>query len=45
MDILIADLHLTDNPLEEYRWKVFDWLEDLKEEYDIDDIFLLGDIT
>jgi len=43
--LIIADLHLTDNPLEEYRWKIFDFLEDLKEEYDIENIFLLGDIT
>lgn len=45
MDLIIADLHLSDNPLEEYRWGVFDWLEDLKEEHNIENIFLLGDIT
>lgn len=45
MDLIIADLHLTDAPLEEYRWGIFPWLEDLKEEYDIDNIYLLGDIT
>lgn len=45
MDIILADTHLTDNPLEEYRWGIFDFLEDLKEQYAIEDIFLLGDIT
>jgi hypothetical protein len=45
MDLIISDLHLTDNPLEEYRWGVFDWLDELKKEYDIENIFLLGDIT
>jgi len=45
MDLIISDLHLTDAPLEEYRWGIFDWLYDLKEEYDFDNIFLLGDIT
>jgi DNA repair exonuclease SbcCD nuclease subunit len=45
MDLIISDLHLTDSPLEEYRWAVFDWLKDLKKEYSIDNIFLLGDLT
>lgn len=43
--LIISDLHLSDNPLEEYRFYVFDWLEELKEQYDIENIFLLGDIT
>ena len=26
--VLIADLHLTDNPADEYRWGLFPWLQD-----------------
>lgn len=45
MDLLISDLHLTENPLEEYRWKVFEWVYDLTEKHDIDKIYILGDLT
>lgn len=37
----IADLHLENNPLSEYRWRVFDWIGNL----DIDRLLILGDLT
>ena len=42
MDLLLADLHLSDNPLEEYRWVVFDWLYTYRS---IDTVYVLGDLT
>jgi hypothetical protein len=45
-NLLLADLHLTDTPLEEYRWGVFDWINDvLLETYNFDNIIILGDLT
>lgn len=43
--ILTADLHLTDNPLDEYRWDVFKHLRSLSNEYEPLEIFILGDFT
>jgi len=45
MDLLISDLHLSDNPLEEYRWKFFDWLSIATEKIDLGTIYILGDLT
>jgi hypothetical protein len=45
MDLIISDLHLSDNPLEEYRWNVFDWLSVTTEKIDLDTIYILGDLT
>lgn len=43
--ILTADLHLTDNPADEYRWRVFDHLAGLAREEGDTTITILGDIT
>lgn len=43
--ILTADLHLTDNPADEYRWAVFDHLAGLAREEGDTEIAILGDIT
>ena len=43
--LLLSDLHLTDNPRDEYRWELFDWAIDVCREHDIQTIFVLGDIT
>ena len=43
--LLTADLHLTDNPLEEYRWSVFKSLADAAIANFVEEIFILGDIT
>jgi DNA repair exonuclease SbcCD nuclease subunit len=46
MSILItADLHLTDNPRDEYRWGLFPWLIKQADKYKVDYILLLGDLT
>ena len=42
--LLAADLHLTDNPLDEYRWKIFDQLAYHALQNKVKEIFLLGDV-
>lgn len=42
--ILTADLHLTDVPLEDYRWRVFDKLLEFVEETNDKDVYILGDL-
>jgi DNA repair exonuclease SbcCD nuclease subunit len=41
--LLVADLHLTDNPIDEYRWGVFAWLRSLCE--NVQSLHILGDLT
>ena len=43
--LLLADLHFTDNPLDDYRWKVFDWIKEIDEKYKFDYLYILGDLT
>ena len=43
--ILTTDLHLTDNPNDEYRWTIFDVLKETAQELNDKDIFILGDLT
>lgn len=43
--LLASDLHLTDNPLDEYRWGLFQWLKQQCKAHRVTEIFLLGDIT
>lgn len=46
MKILIAsDFHLDDNPLNEYRWSIFPWLYEQIDKYEIEHVFILGDLT
>ena len=42
--LLASDLHLTDSPSEEYRWKIFDVLAEHAIKHHVNDIFLLGDV-
>lgn len=42
--LLVSDLHLTDNPQDEYRWIVFPQLAGLCEEFKVKTIFFLGDV-
>lgn len=42
--IIISDLHLTDSPVEQYRWDVFDWAEAALKEHKANTLFILGDI-
>jgi DNA repair exonuclease SbcCD nuclease subunit len=43
--LLIADLHLTDSPKDEYRWDIFPWLKDQIEEHQVQRLTILGDLT
>lgn len=43
--LLIADLHLTDNPKDEYRWKFLDWLVGQLEIHEITTLVMAGDLT
>ena len=45
--LIISDLHLSDNPLEEYRWKVFDWISELPniDGEGLSTVYILGDLT
>ena len=41
--LLWTDSHFSDNPLEEYRWKVFEYLLSTTLKYDVTEIINLGD--
>ena len=43
--LLTADLHLTDNPDDDYRWKVFDYISDYFDKHNDDDLYILGDLS
>lgn len=43
--IITADLHLTDNPLDFYKWEFFSWLLQQIKEHKVDFLYILGDIT
>jgi predicted phosphodiesterase len=43
--LLFSDTHFTDNPLEEYRWGVWDKLRDLCREYKVTELVHCGDLT
>lgn len=43
--LLVSDLHLTDSPLDEYRWNLFPWLREAIHEHNIRALFMLGDLT
>lgn len=42
--LIISDLHLTDNPNEDYRWNIFDWTKTTLENEHCTRLFILGDI-
>lgn len=43
--LITGDLHLTTNPQDEYRWKLFDWLCEQSQKHDARELILLGDYT
>jgi len=43
--LLVSDLHLTDNPLEEYRWLIWPRLKLLCQQWKVDRVYVLGDLT
>ncbi len=47
MIMITSDLHITDKPLDEYRWGIFQWLkQQLDHSVDeVDTVFILGDLT
>ena len=43
--LLTADLHLTDNASDEYRWSVFEQLHAIGKKHKCTTIYILGDVT
>jgi DNA repair exonuclease SbcCD nuclease subunit len=43
--LLLSDLHLTENPLDDYRWGIFDWCVRICKFYRCHYVFILGDLT
>jgi hypothetical protein len=43
--LLISDLHLTANPRDEYRWGIFNFVEDLCRTEELETLCILGDLT
>src|SRR6266496_3389195 len=45
--IIVSDLHLTDRPLDGYRWGLFPWLvsEIISKYSGLKELFILGDLT
>jgi DNA repair exonuclease SbcCD nuclease subunit len=43
--LLVADWHLTDNPRDEYRWALFDWLRETCVAEKVKTLIFLGDLT
>ncbi len=43
--LLISDLHLTDNPRDSYRWRLFDWLQETLPKHSVKYLWILGDLT
>jgi len=43
--ILVSDLHLTDRPIDAYRWKVFPQVAELSRLHGADTLLVLGDLS
>ena len=43
--IIFTDPHFTDNPLDEYRWQIFDFIKPLIITEDVQDVYCLGDLS
>lgn len=43
--LLTSDLHFTDRPRDAYRFDLFPWLIEQVKKYEVDYVFILGDIT
>ena len=44
-NLYTADLHLTSNPRDGYRWRVFPWLSKVVRKHHVDSLYILGDLT
>ena len=43
--LITTDLHLTDKPRDEYRFGLFPWIRKKVEKYNLQRVFILGDLT
>lgn len=43
--LITADLHLTNRPVDDYRWEIFPWLETRAIKHKADGVCILGDLT
>jgi hypothetical protein len=43
--LLCSDLHLTNRPLDDYRFGLFEWIRDNKAQWGISTVTILGDLT
>lgn len=43
--LLTGDWHITDSPLDLYRWDIFEPLKQIIFQYSIDDLYILGDLS
>jgi predicted phosphodiesterase len=42
--LVVSDLHLTDRPLDAYRWRVFEQIANLSKQHEADTLLVLGDL-
>lgn len=43
--ILTADTHFTDKPIDDYRWNLFPFLSEQIKKYDVQHLYILGDLV
>lgn len=43
--IITGDIHLTESARDRYRWELFPWLAKMADEYQADNVIILGDMT
>ena len=43
--LITSDLHLTDASRDEYRWGLFPWIREQIAKYNVDEVFVCGDLT
>ena len=43
--LIVADTHFTNKPADEYRWLLFPYLKKWVLKYEVDELWILGDIT
>jgi hypothetical protein len=43
--LITSDLHLTDQPITEYRWGLFPWLAEQIKKHHVRSLLILGDVT
>jgi Calcineurin-like phosphoesterase len=43
--LITADVHLTDKPIDEYKWGLFPWILEQIGKHKVDELLVLGDLT